>query len=159
MIKSKKYKLVSHASKDFGVYQKISATDAGWTHLNFEARLMSKGETWEGNTGENEYGFILLSGNYSITTDKGNWQTVNGRKDVFSGIAHTLYLPRHTSFSLTAESDVLDIAAGWCAVRKDRPAKFKTPAEAAIEIQGGDNATRQINSLIEPGFGSSKLVA
>ncbi len=159
MIKSKKYKLVSHPSKNFGVYQKASAADAGWAHLNFEARLMRKGETWEGNTGENEYGFILLSGNYSITTDKGNWQTVNGRKDVFLGIAHTLYLPRHTSFSLTVESDVLDIAAGWCKATKDFPAKFKTPSEAAIEIRGGDNATRQINSLIEPGFGSSKLVA
>ncbi len=158
MIKSKKYKLVCHPSKDFGVYQKVSAADAEWTHLNFEARLMRKGETWKGNTCENEYGIILLSGNYSITTDKGNRQTVNGRKDVFSGIAHTLYLPRHTSFLLTAESDVLDIAAGWCLVNEDKPAKFKTPEEAAIEIRGGDNATRQINSLIEPGFGSSKLV-
>ena len=28
-----------------------------------------------------------------------------------------------------------------------------------IEIRGGDNATRQINSLIEPGFGCNKLVS
>jgi 5-deoxy-glucuronate isomerase len=86
MIKSKKYKLVSHATKVFGVYQSVSANDAGWTHLSMEARLMRKGEQWQGETGENEYGIILLSGNYSITTDKGNWQTLNGRKDVFSGI-------------------------------------------------------------------------
>lgn len=159
MIKSTKYKLVSHPSKYAGVYQRVSSEDAGWTHLNFEARLMKKGDTWQGDTGENEYGIILLSGNYSVTTDKGSWQTVNGRKDVFSGIAHTLYLPRHTIFSLTADSDVLDIAAGWCLANNDFPARFKTPAEAAIEIRGGDNATRQINSLIEPGFGSSKIVA
>jgi 5-deoxy-glucuronate isomerase len=159
MIESKKYKLVSHPSKEFGVYQKVSAEDAGWKHLNFEARLMRKGECWQGNTDESEYGIILLSGNYSITTDKGNWETINGRKDVFSGIAHTLYLPRHTPFSLTSVSSVLDIAAGWCLATEDKPAKFKTPEEAAIEIRGGDNATRQINSLIEPGFGSSKIVA
>lgn len=154
----KKYKLVNHANKGFGVYQKVLAEDAGWNYLNFEARLMKKGEVWEGNTGENEYGFILLSGNYSVTTDKGHWQTTNGRKNVFAGIAHTLYLPRHTSFTLTAQSDQLDIAAGWCRAVADFPAKFKTPEEAAIEIRGGDNATRQINSLIEPGFGCSKLV-
>ncbi|KAA9042254.1 5-deoxy-glucuronate isomerase [Ginsengibacter hankyongi] len=142
-----------------GVYQKVTTGDANWNHLNFEARLMSKGEVWNGNTGENEYAIILLSGNYSVTTDKGNWETINGRKNVFAGIAHTLYLPRHTSFSITAQSEILDIAAGWCLASADFPAKFKRPEEAAIEIRGGDNATRQINSLVEPGFGCSKIVA
>jgi len=159
MIMSDKYKLVSHAAKGFGVYQRVHAADAGWTHLHFEARLMKKGETWQGDTGENEYGVILLSGNYSVTSDKGSWETAGGRKNVFDGIAHTLYLPRHTSFALTAQSELLDIAAGWCKATADFPARFKKPQEAAIEIRGGDNATRQINSLIEPGFGSSKLVA
>ncbi len=159
MIKSEKYKLVSHAVKGFGVYQKIAASDAGWTHLNIEARLMQKDEKWEGNTGENEYGFILLSGDYSVQTNIGTWKTKNGRKNVFAGIAHTLYLPPHTSFSLRAESEMLDIAAGWCKATQNFPARFKTPEEAAIEIRGGDNATRQINSLIEPGFGSRKLIA
>lgn len=159
MQKSEKYKLVSHPLKGFGVYQKVTAEEAGWTHLNFEARLMQKHVVWEGDTGDNEYGIILLSGDYSITTNKGSWQTTNGRKSVFEGIAHTLYLPAHTSFSLRAESDILDIAAGWCKATKDFPPRFKKPEEAAIEIRGGDNATRQINSLIEPGFGSSQLVA
>ena len=159
MQKSEKYKLVGHPAKGFGVYQKVTASDAGWAHLNFEARLMQKHVVWEGDTGENEYGIILLSGNYSIKTSKGSWQTSNGRKSVFEGIAHTLYLPPQTSFSLKAESEVLDVAAGWCKATKDFPARFKTPEEAAIEIRGGDNATRQINSLIEPGFGSSQLVA
>ena len=54
-----------------GSYQKIVAADAGWTHLNMEARLMQQGDTWTGNTGDNEYGFILLSGNFSATTSKG----------------------------------------------------------------------------------------
>ena len=159
MIQSKKYKLVSHAQEGFGTYQKVDAADAGWEHLHFEARLMRKGEEWSGNTGEDEWGFVLLSGNYSVVTDKGSWATTNGRRGPFHGIAHTMYLPRHTEFTLTAQSEVLDIAAGWCRATADFPARFKEPREAAIEIRGGDNATRQINSLIEPGFGSSKLVA
>ena len=154
-----KYPLVHHPKQGFGIYQQVSAKDAGWSHLHFEARLMKKGEQWRGDTGENEYGFVLLGGNYSARTDKGSWKTVNGRKNVFSGIAHTLFLPRHSDFTITAESEELDIAAGWCLADQDFPAKFKTPAEVAIEIRGGDNATRQINSLIEPGFGCSRIVA
>jgi 5-deoxy-glucuronate isomerase len=151
--------LIKHPSQTFGVYQKVTAEDAGWTHLNMEARLMRKDEIWRGDTGENEYAFILLSGNYSVVTSRGSWETINGRKNVFAGIAHTLYLPRHTSFTITAESEILDIAAGWCLATEDFPARFKKPEEAAIEIRGGDNATRQINSLVEPGFGCSKIIA
>lgn len=151
--------LLIHPNEGASVYQRITAADAGWEHLNMEARLLKKGESWTGYTGEDEYGFILLSGNYTVATNHGTWTTTNGRKSVFSGIAHSLYLPRHTEFKLTATSEVLDIAAGWVKAKADFPARFKTPEEAAIEIRGGENATRQINSLIEPGFGCSSLVA
>ena len=157
---NKKYPLLARPiSNDSGIYQRISREEAGWEFLNFEARLMKKGEVWKGNTEGNEYGIILLGGNYSVETDKGSWKTINGRKDVFSGIAHTLYLPRHTAFELVAESEVLDIAYGWCETDKDFAPVFKKPDQADIEIRGGDNATRQINSLLQPGFPCHRLVS
>lgn len=156
---SKKYPLVREGSTGFGVYQQVLAKDAGWEHLNMEARLMRKGETWQAETGEYEYAIVLLSGNFSVESDKGSWATTNGRSSVFKGIAHTLYLPRHSSFTLTATSEVLDIAYGWVLASHDFPARFKGPEEAAIEIRGGDNATRQINSLVEPGFACDRIVA
>ncbi len=159
MIRSKKYPLVSEPTQGFGVYQCILADEAGWKHLNMEARLLRQGEIWEGNTGDNEYAIILLSGNYSVKTNSGEWETQNGRRSVFQGIAHTLYLPRHTAFVLTAQSEVLDIAYGWVYSNQDFPIRFKTPDEVAIEIRGGDNATRQINILVEPGFNCQKIVA
>lgn len=154
-----KYPLLAKPTADSGVYQSITREEAGWQFLNFQARLMKQGETWQGETGECEFGIILLSGNYSVKTNKGNWKTTNGRKDVFSGIAHTLYLPRHTSFELTADSELLDIGYGWCETDQDFEPVFKTPDQADIEIRGGDNATRQINSLIQPGFPCHRLVS
>ena len=141
-----------------GIYQTITREEAGWEFLNFQARLMKKGETWEVDTQGSEYAIILLSGNFSVESNRGSWETKNGRKDVFSGIAHTLYLPRQTRFTLTATSDELDIAYGWCKTDEDHPPYFKSPEEAAIEIRGGDNANRQINSLIQPGFDCHRLV-
>jgi 5-deoxy-glucuronate isomerase len=159
MIRDKKYPLLAKPASGFGIYQSILREETGWQFLNFQARLMKKGEKWTADTGGNEYAFILLGGNYSVKTDRGDWETGNGRKDVFSGIAHSLYLPRNTRFELTAESEVLDIAYGWCETNEDHPAYFKRPEEAAIEIRGGDNATRQINSLLPPGFNCHRLVA
>jgi len=124
MIRDKKYRLLAKPKEGFGIYQSVLQEETGWQFLNFQARLMKLGEKWKGNTWENEYAIILLGGNYTVKTDKGNWETINGRKDVFSGIAHSLYLPRDTDFEITAESDVLDIAYGWCETDEDHLSYF-----------------------------------
>ncbi len=152
-------RLLAKPGNATAVYQHISREDGGWQYLNFAARMMRKGERWKGETGDNEYAVILLGGNYRVDTDKGSWQTTNGRKDVFSGMAHSLYLPRHTSFELVAESEELDIAYGWCETDRDFVPVFKRPEEVQIEVRGGDNATRQINDLLGPGFPCHRLVA
>lgn len=159
MKRDEKCPLLIKADEAAGHYQYITREDGGWQYLNFAARRLPGGDAWVGNTGDHEYAIVLLSGNYRVNTDKGSWQTLNGRRDVFSGMAHTLYLPRRTTFRLTAESDVLDIAYGWCETDRDFAAVFKRPEEVQIEIRGGDNATRQINDLLGPGFPCHRLVA
>ncbi|MEZ4970722.1 MAG: 5-deoxy-glucuronate isomerase [Flavobacteriaceae bacterium] len=141
-----------------GIYHSVTTKSANWEYLNFEARLMSKGETWEHDTRDNEMVIVLLGGNFKVESDQGNWETKNGRKDVFSGVAHTLYLSRNSKFTLTALSDTLDIGYGWCKVDEDFPARFVTPEDTPVVIFGGDNATRQFNDLVPPGFGCSKIV-
>ena len=140
------------------IYHRLDAKEAGWHYLNFEARLMNKGESFSEHTGGYEYCIVLLSGNFKVSSDKGQWETRDGRKDVFSGIAHTLYLPRNTSFTFTALNDATDIAICRVATEEDHPPYLKQPGEAAIEFRGGDNASRQINSLLQPGFDCNKIV-
>ncbi|MBA4746902.1 MAG: 5-deoxy-glucuronate isomerase [Muricauda sp.] len=141
-----------------GTYHSITPETANWNYLSFGAREMRRGENWEHSTGDNEMVIVLLSGNFRVKSDKGTWETRNGRKDVFSGVAHTLYIPRDSRFELTATSDTLDIAFGWCKSDGEYPAKFVTPEETPTVIFGGDNATRQFNDLVPPGFGCSKIV-
>lgn len=140
------------------IYHRLSAKDAGWNYLNFEARVVDKEETFSESTGDYEYCIVLLGGNFRVSSSKGQWETRNGRKDVFSGIAHTLYLPRKTDFTFTALNDHTDIAICRVATDEDHPPYLKQPEEAAIEFRGGDNASRQINSLLQPGFNCHKIV-
>jgi len=161
MIKDTKCPLLIKADKEKARYQHISSGEAGWEFLNFEARTMLKGETWGGNTQKDEVLIVLLCGNFNAQTSQGDWQTINGRKDVFSGLPHALYLPPHTSFKLTADSETLDIACGWCKSNEQHPAQFITPekvVEMEIEFRGGDNASRQINRILPPGSDCQKLV-
>ncbi len=140
------------------VYQSITKESVGWKYLNFEARKLNLNEEFIWDTCENEMVVVLLSGNYKLKSNSQNFEITNGREDVFKGVAHTLYIPRRTQICITATSKELDIAYGWCKSDMDYPLKLIKPEETQIVIYGGDNATRQFNDLIPPGFGCSKIV-
>ena len=72
---------------------------------------------------------------------------------------YALYLPRETEFTVTALGEGVDIACGWCRSEGNHPPRLVTPEQVAVEIRGGGNATRQINSLFPPGFDCHRLVA
>lgn len=153
--------LLVKANDQKEIYQQISAEKVGWENLNFKSRVLTKNETWEGNTGKNEMVFVLLGGNFSAETSHGSWQTTNGRKNVFSGLPHALYLPPETDYTITANSEILDLACGWCPAEEVFPAQFITPEsvnEMGIEHRGGDNASRQINPILPPGSKCQRLV-
>ena len=76
-----------------------------------------------------------FQGNFKVTSSRGIGRH-NGRKNVFSGVAHTLYLPRKTNL-LTSTSEILDIAYGWCKSDNDFDPKFITPDKTPIVIFGG----------------------
>jgi 5-deoxy-glucuronate isomerase len=161
MNRDKNCPVLARSSPDQEIYQSITSSEAGWKQLNFSARTLKSGQKWAGETGDYEYLFVLLAGNFSAKTAAGNWETSNGRKDVFSGFPHALYLPKNTQFEITPAGTFLDIACGWCLAEQSFPAHFITPAdvqEMGIEYRGGDNASRQINRILPPGSKANKLV-
>ena len=157
----KRCPLIVKSNPDSSVYQSFTSDEAGWEYLNFEARTLKKDETWCHNSTNHELLIVLLGGNFSVESEAGHWETLNGRKDVFSGLPHGLYLPPDTSFTLTAESETLDIACSWVVSEQHFPPSFITPEDVekmGIEYRGGDNASRQINRLLPPGSACHKLV-
>ena len=143
------------------IYQAITSEEAGWKHLNFMARTMKPGQKWVGETADNEYLFVLIAGNFSAVTSAGTWRTLNGRKDVFNGLPHALYLPQHTEFEIAPAGGFLDIACGWCLAEQTFPAQYITPSDVVdmvIEFRGGDNASRQINRILPPGSKCNHLI-
>ena len=140
-------------------YQRVSPETAGWQLLHFAARLLQPKESWEFDTGDCEYGVVLLGGVCQVETSRGEWERVGRRPNVFAGMPHALYLPRRTQVRLLASEGPLDLAYGWCVTDQDHPARYIRPQEVRIEIRGGGNATRQIHDLIPPGFDCQRLVA
>jgi 5-deoxy-glucuronate isomerase len=162
MNRDKNCPILAKPSADKEIYQSITSAEAGWNYLNFMARTMKPGQKWTGDTGINEYLFVLLGGNFLAETSAGTWKTSNGRKDVFSGLPHGLYLPQHSEFEITPAGSFLDIACGWCIAEQSFPAHYITPSDIVdmgIEYRGGDNASRQINRILPPGSPVNRLVS
>jgi len=131
--------------------------DFGFEFLAFENRRLAAGTRFRAETGGRELGIVLLGGVCSVSSTAGAFPSIGGRRDVFSGMPHTLYLPVSTEFEVTAETDC-DLAFCYCRAEDRYPARLVPPEEVTIEIRGGGNATRQINHMIKPSFAAHRLM-
>ncbi len=151
--------LVIHSgnSSDPDVIVEVTPRNAGWDTINFQARRLGKGKRWSFSTGEYELAIIVLGGMLSVESNQGSWKGLGKRQSVFDGLPYALYLPIHTDFTIIAETDC-EYAVAWAATDQHFPPRLVTPTDVGIEIRGGDNATRQINSMLPPGFPCARLV-
>ena len=146
----------SNAS-DPDLIMSITPEDAGWDYISFQARRLATGQQWSWQTGDNELALVNLTGRYAVTSSRGDWQGIGGRRDVFAGAGHALYLPRHTEFTVTAE-DGGEFAVTWVPTDEDHDPWLIRPEDVPISVRGGDNASRQINDLLPPGSPVHRLV-
>lgn len=140
-----------------GIIVEVSPTAAGWDTIHFQARRLAAGATWSFDTGGHELALVVLGGTLDVTSDEGQWCGLGRRAHVFAGLPYALYLSRHTAFTVAAVSDC-EFAVAWVAADRDFPSRLVTPADVAVEIRGGDHATRQINRIMPPGFPCQRLV-
>jgi len=121
------------------------------------ALRLFKGQTYSGQVGEHEHVSVILGGRGRFQAGHLSYD-LGRRPDVFSGMPHAIYLPRRTAFTVEALSETLEIASCWVPTDQDFPVKVVRPGDCAVEIRGAGNATRQINSIIPPGFPCHRLV-
>ena len=144
-------------SDDPDLILSITPEQAGWEYISFQARRLSRNQSWSFESGENELVIVNLSGRYSVNSNRGNWSGIGNRKDVFQGAAHALYLPRHSEFTITAEQGG-EYAVAWVPTDEDHEPWLIKPEDVEISVRGGDNVSRQINDLMPSGSPVHRLV-
>ncbi|MCB9433089.1 MAG: 5-deoxy-glucuronate isomerase [Ardenticatenaceae bacterium] len=134
----------------------ITPEEAGWDYIYFQARRLSAGRSWSFQSGEHELAIVILSGKFSVASNRGEWLGIE-RESVWTGAATAVYLPRHTQFTITAEQDS-EYAVTWVATDEDHDPWLIPPQDVAVSVRGGDNVSRQINDLLPPGSPVHRLV-
>ncbi len=142
-----------------GVVNRVTPAEAGWDLLDVGLRRLAGGETWSAETGEHEVALVLLGGRCDVASSRGSWPGLGQRLDVFGGLAWALYLPRRTSFTLSALEGGVEVACCRVPTDRDHEAVLVRPEDCQVEIRGGGHATRQINDIIPPGFDCHRIVA
>ena len=142
-----------------GEFARVTPEQAGWEYLSMYAMRLNHGQRYAAETGANELALVILGGMCSVRSERGNFERVGRRPNVFSGMPWALYLPRNTTWELEALTDGFEVAACEVPAERDYPARLVTPHDSDIEIRGGTNATRQINGILPPGFNCQRIVA
>ncbi|MBT9585861.1 5-deoxy-glucuronate isomerase [bacterium] len=140
-----------------GIFAQVTAAQAGWDFLNMAALRLARGQGYHAEVGEHENVTVILGGRCRITVGSLSYE-LGRRPDVFSGMPYAIYLPRRSRFAIEALSDSLEIASCWVPTHRDYPLQVVGPPDCAVEIRGGGNASRQINSILPPGFDCHRLV-
>ena len=121
--------------------------------LGLEILRLAPGETWDGETGEQEAALVALTGRFSVKVSgkkDAEWKGVGGRADIFSGSPHAVYVPRRSHFSVTADSK-LDLAVAKAPCDADLDAALVKPDDVKVVSAGMANWRRDVRLVIPPG--------
>ncbi|MFA5191219.1 MAG: 5-deoxy-glucuronate isomerase [Verrucomicrobiia bacterium] len=138
-------------------FTRISTIGDGELQLTeFGIISLRKGQEYAADSGQSEVVLIILGGQCSVSGKGFQFNQVGGRKDVFSGKPHTVYIPCGAHYVVRAESDV-EIA--WTA----SPSTLKTPAYVIAPDQvkevhiGKENYQRDAYLMLTDAFPAAHL--
>ena len=147
-------------------YNKVfDVGEYGMKLTRFGLLKLAKGTSYEGFTGENEVAFVLLGGNFSAAFKHGDGhiaiadecEVSDGRTSPFTGKPHCLYLPRRTTYSITAISDVELACNESPATRETAKPTLIRPEDTRHIALGRDNWTRTSEIILDEKFDSEHL--
>lgn len=148
--------LKSDAEADGGTIIAAGPEEAGWEYISLRVQRIAAGKSWNYAPGQDEVCLVPLSGTCTVECNDQQW-TIGGRRSVFDGKPHALYLPVGSKFRVTAQDDV-ELAVTGSRATKAFPPREITPDDVDVEIRGAGNAARQINHIIKPDFPADKLL-
>src|SRR5260370_31140310 len=133
-------------SADPDVVVEVTPQLAGWDYVSFQLRRLPAHRSWALATGERETAIVVLSGRLSVESDRGRWSHMGERESVFTGLPSALYLPRHTTLTVKAETDC-EFAVAQAPTDQDHEPRRPTPHGVANEVRGERQPRRRSHTI------------
>ncbi|MDJ0925646.1 MAG: 5-deoxy-glucuronate isomerase [Acidimicrobiia bacterium] len=131
---------------------------AGWQYCGLKVFELPRDGSREMATGSAEAAVIPLAGSCVVETEGKRFE-VDGRDDVFSGIAGFAYVPIDSTFRVSSTTGGEVAVCTAEATRRIDP--YVVPSKAvAVEVRGAATASRQVNNFLNAvSWEADKLIA
>jgi 5-deoxy-glucuronate isomerase len=126
----------------------------GMKLTRFGLLRLGAGRRYAADTGECEAALVLLGGTCRVRGDGFDFAEVGGRRDVFSGKPHAVYLPRRTCYEIVATTEVEIAVNESPAARVTARPTVITPEMTRSIVIGRDNFTRRATIMLDEKFDS-----
>ena len=137
----------------------VTQDRAGWSTISLRVVRIEAGNRHTINQPGEELALVMLGGRANIRAGGKAWNHIGGRRDVFSGMPHALYLPVGIgTVEIEAANDVCEVAICGARAEQALAPRLIDPHQVDIEIRGGANATRQINHILKPDFPADRIL-
>jgi len=135
----------------------VTPESAGWRYVSFSVHRLAAGESDSGHTGGEEVGLVLFSGRATVASDRGTWERIGERMDVFSGLPWAVYLPPGVSYRITAETE-LEYARCGAPAERGVEARLITPEDVEVVDRGSGSARRRIHNILMGNLPAERLL-
>lgn len=138
-----------------GEWDLITPEIAGWEYVSFQVKTFAEGEVLDLAADDDERAFVNLAGDFLITVGDDRYE-IGGRDDVFSGLGHTLYVPRQRAVRITGTKGA-ELAIASSPATEDHDVVLVTPEDVGSATRGAGSATRQVSTPMSPDFPADRL--
>jgi 5-deoxy-glucuronate isomerase len=125
----------------------VTPESAGWTYVGFDLHKLKPGETASGDTGDREVCLVWVSGKGTASADGRDFGSIGERMSPFEGAPAALYVPAHSSWSVTAETD-LELAVCSAPGGGDFEARLIAPGTHPQFVRGKGPNVRHVTNIM-----------
>ncbi len=131
-----------------GLVVSVTPESAGWSYVGFEVYRLSRGGTIERSTKGREVCAVMLSGHADVSFGNHVWRSVGSRESVFGGLPEAVYAPCGGAITITALSDLFEVALCWAPATNGSPAALIQADDIRPVTRGSGRTERTIHNIL-----------
>ncbi|PZE20187.1 5-deoxy-glucuronate isomerase [Paenibacillus xerothermodurans] len=118
------------------------------TYLALGKISLNKDEQYSCHTDGYEMGLVILSGQATIEIEKERWSDLGERQTVFDGKATTVYIPCRSNYTITAQTDHLEVAVCKAKAETKFTPFVVRPSDVVVNARGKELWQREVHGII-----------
>ncbi len=135
-------------TKKYGKSEIITKENSTLKKVAIDMVKLSDGQSKKYSLKDTEFGLLILGGKCTVCGEGFNYENIGERKDVFSGAATSVYIPRNTEFTITALGEVSIAVTKSPSWRDHKPVLIK-PKDVIIKDMGKPGWERQAHFILD----------